>query len=160
MLQTWFRWRSNNTTHKKATSVVLSGAVPRMRQLRDTEVYSKLFYESKLKGLVDGETEGSTFTSAERFHKVMEVMKREWALESDAVKAQVQAMKEELQKERDSKANGDSEPTPKQRQAAIDNLNHVASTFLLHIKRTTGWTGFVVLGGPKLNAGTDVAVAS
>jgi hypothetical protein len=160
MLQTWFRWRGRDTDRKKKTNAKIFLDAPKIRPLRDTEVYSKLFYETKLKSIVEEEMKGHALPNHGRFSKVLEVTKREWEKESDEVKAEVQARKADLQKERESKMNNPEPPTSKQRQAAIDDMSHIASTFLLHIKRTTGWTGFVVLGGRKPNAGSDFAVGS
>jgi hypothetical protein len=156
---TWFRWRGRDSDRRKTPSIVILEG-PKLRPLRDTEVYSKLYYQDKLKSLVDAEIKGRVLTSAEKFSKRLEVTKWEWERETPDVKAHVQAKKVEMQKERNSKAKGTEPPTPKQCQAAIDELNHVAPAFLLHIKRTTGWTGFMVLGGQKPDAGTEFAVGS
>jgi hypothetical protein len=158
MLRTWFRWRSNNTVRKKGKSIVLATAIPRTRQLQDTEAYSKLFYESKLKTIVEAEWAGKSLSQTEKLAKILEVTKREWAVESDEVKAKVKAMKTELQKERSPDPT--SPPSPQQLQAAIDDLSYVASAFLTHIKQTTNWSGFMVLGGPKPDIGGEIAIAS
>src|ERR1700722_6763209 len=163
MLRTWFRWRSNNQVWKKTGAIVLAASIPKTRQLQDTEAYSKLFYESKLKRIVDEEIAGKSLTHNEKLAKIVDVTKREWVKESDDVKAQVKAMKEELQHGRANLANptGDSTVTsPKQIQAAIDELSYVGGAFLRHLKKTTGWTGFIVAGGPKPDIGGDIAIAS
>src|SRR5271154_4834509 len=115
MLRTWFRWRSNNTVRKKPT--VISFATSKGRTWQDSQVYSKLYYESKLKAIVDHELEGQNPTKGERFAKVVEVAKREWQSESEEVKQIVRAKKEEMEIEQES---GD-----KRSQASIDNLSHV-----------------------------------
>jgi hypothetical protein len=138
ILQTWFRWRGRDTDRKMKTNVKVVLDAPKNRPLRDMEVYSKLFYETKLKSVVEEEIKDFGLSATERFSKVLKVTKQEWEKETDEVKAEVQAKKLELQKER----NGLQPLTSKQRQAAIDDMNHVVSAFLLHIKRTTGWTGF------------------
>jgi hypothetical protein len=135
-------------------------ALPKTRQLQDTEVYSKLFYASKLKGIVDAEIAGMSLTQSEKLAKIVEVTKREWAHESDEVKEQVQVMKEEPRDRSHNLAEGSTTPSPEQYQASIDNLSCVADAFLDHIKRTTGWTGFVVLGGPKPDLGGEIVIGS
>jgi hypothetical protein len=152
-LKTWFRWRSNSTTRKKAAPIVLK---PSSRLLQDTEIYSQLYYEKKLKAIVAEETKG--LSPRERFVKSREVTRREWDNESDEVKAEVQARKEELSKERMDA--DDMESTPQQRQAAIHDLGHTVDCFLAHIKKKTGWTGFIVLGGPNPEMGEQIAVTS
>ena len=153
MLRTWFRWRANNTVRKKSTMFKFS--TPKVRMLQDTHIYSKLFFDSKLKAIVDEELKNKSATKEERFAVALQVTKREWDNESEEVKAMVRAKKEEMQSER-------SEPdgTPGTKQDAIDNLSTVAGAFLQHLKETTGWTGFLVVGGPKPNFGGDLAIAS
>jgi hypothetical protein len=89
MIRTWFRWRGGNNVHRRTGPVVVMPVIPKTRQLRNTEIYSKLFYTSKLKSMVDAETAGMSLTQSQRFAKLQEVTKREWALESDEVKEQV-----------------------------------------------------------------------
>lgn len=161
MLRTWFRWRGNSTIRKKAGSVVLAAAIPRSRQLQDTEVYSKLFYESKLKDIIEEESADKTLTHAERLAKIVEVTKREWSKESDQVKAQVEATKLKLREEHGENQPSEGKvPSAMQYQAAIDNLSYTATAFLRHIKQTTNWTGFMVFGGPKPDIGDDIAITS
>jgi hypothetical protein len=151
MLQTWFRWRGSRPVRKNSRSIVI--APQRKRQLQDTEVYSKLFYESKLKAIIDAEITGMSHNVA----KIVGLTKREWANESDDVKAQVQAMKEDL---RARSANPPDASSPEQRQAAIDNLGHLATAFLDHVHQTTNWTGYMVLGGLKPDMGGEIAIGS
>jgi hypothetical protein len=107
--------------------------------------------------MVDAETAGMLLTQPQRFAKLQEVTKREWALESDEVIEQVRAMKEE---QRDLSPEPSKDPSPEQYQRAIDNLSYVANAFLDHLQKTTGWTGFMVLGGPKPDIGGDIAIGS
>jgi hypothetical protein len=111
-----------------------------------------MFYESKLKAIVAEELEGKQATKGEKFKKLMEVTKREWAKENDAVKEQVRERKEAMEREQES----DSQATID----AIDDLGHVVGAFLQHIKRTTGWTGFLIIGGPKPDLGGDLVITS
>ena len=159
MLRTWFRWRGNNTVRKKPGSIILA-SIPKTRQLQNTEIYSKLYYEDKLKAIVDAEIDGKVLTTNERLAKILEVTKREWEKETEEVKARVFAMKDEL-RERASKPPSDSsQPSSEDYQNAINNLTNVASSFLDHIKKTTGWIGFMVLGGPKPDIGDSIAISS
>ena len=105
---------------------------------------------------MEAEIAGRSLSQTEKLAKILEVTKREWAVESDEVKAKVKLTKAELQKERGSAG----EPSPDKFQVAINDLSYVASAFLTHIKQTTNWTGFLVLGGPKLDIGGEMAVAS
>jgi molecular chaperone GrpE (heat shock protein) len=119
------------------------------RALQDTQVYSKLYYKSKLKAIVDEELKDKAPKKQERFAKVMEVTKREWAKESEEVKETVRRKRDEMQQAKDK-------PSP----AAIDNLSHVVHNFLRHLRQTTGWTGFLVIGGPQPDTGGELAIAS
>jgi hypothetical protein len=132
-------------------------ALPRTRQLQDTEAYSKLYYASKLKSIVDAEVSGTSLIQNKKFAKIREVTKREWANESDEVKEQVRAKKEEP---RNLKSTEGTTPSPEQYQESIDDLSFVGNAFLDHIRETTGWTGFMVLGGPKPDIGGEIAIAS
>jgi hypothetical protein len=134
-------------------------SVPKQRQLQDAEVYSKLFYETRIKKIVDEEIGDATLTRSERLAKIVEVTKREWAKESDEVKNEVKAKKEEMQAER-KQSDPDSAPSAKQCRSAIDNLSHVAAAFLKHIKQTTGWTAFLVVGGPRPDSERELAITS
>lgn len=126
--------------------------------LQDTQVYSRLFYESKLKQLIDQEFEDRSPTKEERFAMALKVTKREWENESEEVRAIVKAKKEELQLER---SEADLIPTSEDKQVqAINNLGSVVSAFLQHLKQTTGWTGFLVIGGPKPDHGGNLTIAS
>jgi hypothetical protein len=136
MLRTWFWWRTNNTVRKKAPTISFSTS--KGRTLQETQVYSKMFYESKLKAIIDDELKGKSVTKPERLSKTVEVTKREWENESEDVKDEVRKRREELKREQSSEE--------ALSQAAIDNLGHVVSTFLQHLKKTTGWTGFFVIG--------------
>jgi hypothetical protein len=137
---------------------VLLPALPKTRQWQDTEVYLKLFYATKLKKIVDSETAGTSLKQTERMAKIREVAKREYDKESDEVKEQVRAKKEEP---RNHKLTEDSmTPSSEQYQAAIDDLSYVVDTFLSYIRQTTGWTGFVVAGGPKPDIGGEIAIGS
>src|SRR4051812_35893904 len=129
MLRTWLRWRGSNTVRKKKVPIILAASIPKTRQLQDTEVYSKLFYESKLKHIVNEETIGKSLNRTEKLAKIVEVTKWEWALESDEVKAEVKAKKEELQNERKPDLSSDLTPSPEQYQAAINDLSYVTSAF-------------------------------
>ena len=120
--------------------------------LQDTQVYSKLFYESKLKAIVDLELGDQTPTKGERLAKVVEVAKREWEKESEEVKAMVKARKDEMEMERGL----DDKPS----QASISDLSQVVGSFLKHVKQTTGWTAFLVAGGPNPDLGGALAIAS
>jgi hypothetical protein len=151
MLRTWFRWRSNNTVRKKPT--VISLATSKSRTWQDSQVYSKLFYESKLKVVVDRELDGKNPTKGERLARVIDVAKREWENESDEVKEIVRAKKEEMEIEREL-------PGDKRSQAAIDNLSQVVGAFLKHVKQTTGWTAFLVAGGPNPDLDGALSLAS
>jgi hypothetical protein len=144
-------------SRKKTGSIVLVPVLPKTRQLQDTEVYSKLFYASKLKSIVDVEVAGMSLTQTEKLAKIREVTKREWANESDEVKEQVRAKKEEPH---DLKLTEGTTPSPEQYQESIDDLSFVVNAFLDHIQETTGWTGFMVLGGPKPDIGGEIAIAS
>jgi hypothetical protein len=128
---------------------------PKSRQLKDTEVYSKLFYESKLKDIVGSETAGMSLS--EKFVRIGDVTRQEWANESDEVKEQVRAMKGESRNRRHQNS---ATPSLEQYQASINDLSYVVNTFLDHIRQTTGWTGFVVLGGPKPDIGGEIAIGS
>jgi hypothetical protein len=107
-------------------------ALPRTRQLQDTEAYSKLYYASKLKSIVDAEVSRMSLIPGEnkKFAKIREVTKREWANESDEVKEQVRAKKEEP---RNLKLTEGTTPSPEQYQESIDDLSFVGNTFLDHI---------------------------
>jgi hypothetical protein len=154
-LQTWFRWRTNRTVRKQPGPIVL--ALPKTRQLQDTEVYSKLFYESKLKEKIAAEIAEQDLSPRDVLAKTREVTKWEWMNESESVKEQVREMKKEYK--RDAPAEG-STPTPEQYQSAINSLSQVGNTFLEHIKQTTGWTGFMVLGGPNPGIGGEISIGS
>jgi hypothetical protein len=158
VLQTWFRWRTNRTVRKQPGSIVLA-SLPKTRLLRDTEVYSKVFYESKLKGIISAEIAGLTLTQAELLAKTLEVTKREWENEPESVKEQVRAMKKKYKQDALSPAD-DSTRTPEQYQNAINSLSQVGNSFLEHIKQTTGWTGFMVLGGPNPATGGKISIGS
>jgi len=125
---------------------------PKTRQLQDTHAYSKLFYQSKLKAIVEAETSGAS--NAERLAKIAEITKREWANESEEVKAQVRAMKDDISARKPDMS------SPEQRQVAIDDLSHLTTTFLDHVRKTTNWTGYIVLGGPDPGKGDDIAIGS
>jgi hypothetical protein len=125
---------------------------PKGQSLQETHVYSKLYYDSKLKAIIDKELESKPATKQERLSKMTEVTKREWANESEAVKDEVRKRKDEIEKEKGSEEVAS--------QAAIDSLGHVVGTFLQHLKQTTGWTGFLVMGGPKPDLGGGLAIAS
>ena len=150
MLRTWSRWRGNNTVRKNARSIALVS--PKTRQLQDTQVYSKLFYQSKLKPIVEAETSGAS--NAERLAKIVDITKREWANESDEVKAQVRAMKDDIS------ARSVDVSSPEQRQAAIKDLSRLATAFFDHVHKTTSWTGYIVLGGPEPGMGDEIAIGS
>src|SRR4051812_44181098 len=117
MLRTWFRWRGGKNIRKKTRPIIFTTSIPKTRQLQDTEVYSKLFYESKLKSIVEAEIAGEPLTHGKRLVKVVEVTKREWARESEEIKKEVRAKKEELEKDRKPVPAGEL-PGPKQRQTA------------------------------------------
>jgi len=159
MIKTWFRWRSSNTVRKKTGSIVLA-AIPKTRQLQDTEVYSKLYYQSKIKAIVDKEIDGKVLTTTERLAKIIDVTKREWAKETEEVKARVYTMKEELRTSKPQLPSDSSPASPDHYQTAIDSLGNVTSAFLDHVKQTMGWTGFMVLGGPKPDIGGSIAISS
>jgi hypothetical protein len=156
MLRTWFRWRGNNSV-RKTKPIVIVPSLPRSRQNQDTEIYSKLFYESKLKRIIDAEVAG--LSNSEKLAKIVEVTRREWEGESDEVRAQVKAMKED-QRHSPQPLGDSATPSPEQRQAAINELGYTASAFLDHVQKTTGWTGFMVLGGPKPDIGDEMAIGS
>jgi hypothetical protein len=111
--------------------------------------------------MVDAEIAGKTLTTTQRLATIVDVTKREWANEAESVKEQVYAKKEELVRERSTqKVLTEGTTSPEQYQTAINNLGNVASAFLDHIKQTTGWIGFMVLGGPKPDIGGEMAVGS
>jgi hypothetical protein len=66
-------------------------------------------------------------------------------------------MKEE---QRDLTPEPSEEPSPERYQRAIDDLSYIANAFLDHLRKETGWTGFMVLGGPKPDIGGDIAIGS
>jgi hypothetical protein len=143
------RWKKNNTVRKRVS--IASFSALKRRHLHEAQVYSKLYYESKLKAIVDEELKGTWLTPQERLPKTVEVTKREWANESDEVQRQVRERRKELRKEQNS---------DQALSWAIDHLGHVVGDFLQQLKKATGWTGFFVTGGPKPDMGGELAIAS
>jgi acetoin utilization deacetylase AcuC-like enzyme len=123
MLRTWFRWCGNNTIQKKSTAV--SFLMLKIHMLQDTQVYSKMFYESKLKRIIEEELRGQSPLRNEQFAKIMKVTKQEWAKESDEVKAMVKEKKEEMQQEQEHLESKDAGA----KQSAIDDLSRVVGAF-------------------------------
>ncbi|KAG6826669.1 hypothetical protein H0H92_014900, partial [Tricholoma furcatifolium] len=93
-LRTWFRWRAGAKTRSGGIDAIfddLFEGSSRSRTLSRPEVYSKLFYESKLKPLVESQLD-STLTRGSLLAARNQIIKQLWEAETDPdVKAQVEA---------------------------------------------------------------------
>ncbi|KAF8120411.1 hypothetical protein EV363DRAFT_1407631 [Boletus edulis] len=153
-LQTWFRWRANCSRQgriQKKTKSVFEQAIEgkKGRILSEPELYNDLYYEERIKPLVDADRQEGRLNSkgkilgAARAHA-----KRLLKDESEDVKEQIHEMYL-LQKEK--KNDGNADGTDKRAdtlQQAIDDLPTALARVAEIIKRQTGFTTSFICAGP------------
>ena len=112
-IKDWFRWRVNPATiiggrrGRQKAAIVIPG---RMRQLKPEEMYSKLFYKSKIKPRVD-RTDMKGMAKGDKLNLVKKLTREMYGAEEESVKLQVMEKLEERAKSMEDAAL-DDEPTP------------------------------------------------
>lgn len=119
-LKTWFRWRVNpraSTGGRRGRISDLEPFEERTRQLKDYEMYSKLFYDEKIKSIVEeveNELGSMELSKGEKLNLRKRITRDLYEGEDDDVKELVAAKLKERAKVMEDQKNDDVDRTPEQ----------------------------------------------
>ncbi|KAF8805688.1 hypothetical protein BYT27DRAFT_7258051 [Phlegmacium glaucopus] len=119
-LKTWFRWRVNpraSTGGRRGRLADLEPFEERTRQLKDYEMYSKLYYDEKIKPLVEeveNELGSMELSKGEKLNLRKRIARDLYEGEDEDVKELVNAKLKERAKVMEDRKNDDVDRTPEQ----------------------------------------------
>ncbi|TFY53688.1 hypothetical protein EVJ58_g9312 [Rhodofomes roseus] len=173
----WFNNQNCQQTRKaKATHVNLNLLKPKNRRnLKETEVYSRKYYEERIKPQVQEELSGRVVTNKERLEIIKRVTKELYDREDEDIKKEIRDEVDVLRAARGSAGKrGTSEGTegsdaPAEAtdehavlavvcQAVLDDMPAIFRQLFLELHRQTGWYFMVMAAGEA--PGSDGEIAS
>ncbi|KAG6808750.1 hypothetical protein H0H92_003021, partial [Tricholoma furcatifolium] len=160
----WYRWRTQKKARKaeqkkiKTMMKIIHGSRSRLPQV--TEIYSDMFYETKIAPIVKEEMPASANRS-ECLTVIKRVTRDLWHNETSDVVDQVNARLAHLKLAKAEKlANPPALPTAEEITENLDELPAVMGRFLEYLESITGWSFSCVMGGPDPALNGKVRVAS
>ncbi|RDB15505.1 hypothetical protein Hypma_004162 [Hypsizygus marmoreus] len=163
-LRTWFRWRTTvkaRTVGKRPKELgnLLGG---RTRLPHKSEIYSKLCYEEKIKGVVKSSIRKDKIHGrGKKLSTSNAITKRLWDAEEDeSIRAEVEARLTELREAKKGLAMTKGPRTPDQYMKAIEDCPRFLGRYLNALAEKTGWAFSVLMGGPDPSMNGDINVAS
>ncbi|KAF8068719.1 hypothetical protein FPV67DRAFT_1448607 [Lyophyllum atratum] len=161
-LQTWYRWRgSARGRGAVAQSKVLGNLFTTSRLPQKAEIYSKLYYQSKIADVVKEEAKRLNIKGRGEILKLRSRLTREMC-EAETDEEVLAKVEEHLA---DLIAQRGLAPEPHQRSTdeymeAIEDCPRVLNRFFNALAEKTGWAFSVLMGGPDPSRDGDITVAS
>ncbi|KAG1735741.1 uncharacterized protein EDB91DRAFT_1083641 [Suillus paluster] len=154
----------NLAVHKLLSNIIKGPTTGRKRPLKETEVYAKKYYATRVQASVKDELDAikeqpnAPDPKKTNIRVVQKHIDRCWENESVEVKEEISQLTREMREEVREAAKGRklSEVTD---DLIIPRLTEILSTFFGELHEATGWTFSVLLGGPdpsnEAEAGTS-----
>ncbi|TFK17978.1 hypothetical protein FA15DRAFT_710307 [Coprinopsis marcescibilis] len=161
LIQRIKRWYYNNSKGKNkrgGVSLKMAVAPTHARALTHEQIYSKIYYASRVRHKVDAMLEGKSVSREARMALVAKVTQESFAEESDEIKAEIQGHADVLAKNRGNCADailglmnaGEDKPEldPESLLRYIEMIPDLFTSFFNALGAKTGWAFTVLAGGP------------
>ncbi|KAG6839930.1 hypothetical protein C0991_010264 [Blastosporella zonata] len=137
---------------------IILGSQLRLAQV--TEIYSDLYYQSKIAPIVKEETPPGA-NHKEQLNIVKCITQTLWEAEENDVMEIVHARLAELKAKKEAKKVEPPEmPTPEEITANLDDMPAFMGWFLDYLHASTGWSFSCVMGGPDLSIDNEMQTCS
>ncbi|KAG1834246.1 hypothetical protein EV424DRAFT_1341524 [Suillus variegatus] len=151
----------NSAVQRLLSNIVTGPTTGRKRPLKESEVYAKKYYASRVQASVKDELNAiKEQADAPNHRKNIQVVRRHidrcWKNESVEVKQEISQLTREMREaERKVVNERESSEVANVNDLIIPRLTEILSTFFGELHEATGWTFSVLLGGPDpLNGGS------
>ncbi|KAG2125465.1 hypothetical protein DEU56DRAFT_916527 [Suillus clintonianus] len=155
----------NSAVHKLLSNIVKGPTAGRKRPLKESEVYAKKYYTTRVQASVKDELKAIKEQpdvpdpKKTNLRVIRKHVDRCWENESVEVKEEISQLTREMREAAREAAKGrkSSEVT---NDLIIPRLTEILSTFFGELHEATGWTFSVLLGGPDPSNGGAIDVSS
>ncbi|KAG2746810.1 hypothetical protein P692DRAFT_20708876, partial [Suillus brevipes Sb2] len=142
----------NSVVNKLLKSIVKGPTTSRTRLLKESEVYAKKYYASRVQPYVKDELNAIKEQSNPPEPKAnLRIIRKHvaqcWESESADVKEEISQLAREMREARREAAK-EKEPPEITNEEIVPRLTEILSTFFGELHEATGWTFSVLLGGP------------
>lgn len=133
-IKAWLGWHSRNHTARGGLEVVSANfantfkQLARTRPLKDLEVYSQIYYKTKIKPMVIAKRGTRTLSRSDNLKLVKQTIADCWAAETEDIKAAVRIRASQLRRDRESVIG--SVPKPNQAMTPEDYQKYVLSIII------------------------------
>ncbi|KAH9479049.1 hypothetical protein JR316_0007624 [Psilocybe cubensis] len=144
----WFNNRGKGSENRRqGPAIVIGSAGPSQRALSELNVYSKRYYNEKIRSRVEKELK--KHSGPAHIALINKCISEAWDMESKDVKEEIRAETKRLKVLlKEDRSENTEQPTPQEYAKAIMEAPGQITSFLQEMYKRTGWCLSVIAGGP------------